>query len=413
LFKEDSSIIFASEADVNSSYFPEFSYFQESSRPDFDHPIQTQVNQIDSILQKMFATADQGQTNTPDLLKVELEKEFMILAQRLKAAPHLSDLMKQDLVFGLETAQKMIEQTVLFRLNRGKRPLKTEIGRALQDQGFWASSLESKWVNDLANSLKEKYYAQLISQFHPANRMNFVALREGSAEFKTITDLFHQIGMFSAVREYFGFPIRVFFAAMILNKEGEDWYQPLNSNEKLNHFHYLHFDGDPNVIKAIIYLQDVNIEQGPFKFIRRDGLPLKKDFGYFISLANDEIFRRRFNQKEGRYYRKIFVGNNFDYFKAMPRSFQRLSHFGDDIPSGSAMEEQFKQNEMVMDSSKGQLMAFDGSSLLHRGGQVLKGERLAMQMAFKPLMNLQEYKEHYVHRVKSGVVDILRSVGLK
>lgn len=402
------------ERGPRQKYFPEISYFNSSPYgDDFEENLKAQIAEVDTLLEDLFKTAETGQVDQLKIRRAEWGQKILNLKLYLTSSP-LVEEVKKDLAQALEVASQYIDQTLVFVLKRAQKPPQGPIARELFHRGIWSRHIEKSWIDEIGGVIKEKYYQKLNQQFHPSNRLNVVSFRESSAEFQEIRKKVDELGLISAAQEFFGYPVKIFYIAAILNRQGENWYLPVKENDPLQHFHYLHFDGDPNVMKVIIYLQDVSPEEGPFKFIRRDSFSFRKDFGYFIALANDYVFRPKFeNENESRYYRKIFLPPYYDYFRSLPRVFQRLSHFGDDIEDQTSLAQTFKNAETVLDSKTANVFAFDGSSLLHRGGQVQKGERLAVQVAFMPLMNGKEVREHYVHLFKSRIVDFLRYVGLK
>ena len=58
------------------------------------------------------------------------------------------------------------------------------------------------------------------------------------------------------------------------------------------------------------------------------------------------------------------------------------SHFGWDIIKGSSLEKKILENEKLFLGKKGATKIFDGGRLLHRGGLVQEGERIAIQVVF-------------------------------
>jgi hypothetical protein len=67
---------------------------------------------------------------------------------------------------------------------------------------------------------------------------------------------------------------------------------------------------------------------------------------------------------------------------SLPRELRFNSHFGWDVIPGSELESRMKSEELVMTGSAGKFIVFDGSQLLHRGGLIESGERIALQVVF-------------------------------
>jgi hypothetical protein len=66
----------------------------------------------------------------------------------------------------------------------------------------------------------------------------------------------------------------------------------------------------------------------------------------------------------------------------LPTELRFNSHFGFDVIPGSELEENLSTREVEITGAKGTYLVFDGANLLHRGGLVKKGDRLALQIIF-------------------------------
>ena len=66
----------------------------------------------------------------------------------------------------------------------------------------------------------------------------------------------------------------------------------------------------------------------------------------------------------------------------LPREMRFDSHLGWDVYPGSALESSLMQSEQRMMGPAGTFIVFDGARLLHRGGMVRSGERIALQVIF-------------------------------
>ena len=58
------------------------------------------------------------------------------------------------------------------------------------------------------------------------------------------------------------------------------------------------------------------------------------------------------------------------------------SHLGWDVEPDSELERSLVACERTMTGKSGTFIIFDGARLLHRGGMVRKGERIALQVIF-------------------------------
>ena len=69
-------------------------------------------------------------------------------------------------------------------------------------------------------------------------------------------------------------------------------------------------------------------------------------------------------------------------FSSLPEDLQFNSHLGWDILPNSTLEKHILERESIITGKAGSLVVFDGARLLHRGGMVNSGYRLALQIIF-------------------------------
>jgi hypothetical protein len=73
----------------------------------------------------------------------------------------------------------------------------------------------------------------------------------------------------------------------------------------------------------------------------------------------------------------------------LPESLRFNSHMGWDVLPGSELEERLVVCEKKMTGPAGTFIIFDGARLLHRGGLMEQGERIALQVIFSDLTFVQ------------------------
>jgi hypothetical protein len=69
-------------------------------------------------------------------------------------------------------------------------------------------------------------------------------------------------------------------------------------------------------------------------------------------------------------------------FGMLPARLRLNSHFGFDVLDDSALGASLLAQEVKMLAPAGQVIVFDGSQLVHRGGLVRSGRRTALQVVF-------------------------------
>jgi hypothetical protein len=137
---------------------------------------------------------------------------------------------------------------------------------------------------------------------------------------------------------------------------------------------YFHVDSNewPSV-KALIYLSDVDVEQGPFRFVRGSHR-LMGDFEALVRKTND-----RLRQPPVR-------------FLALPPEFRQHASFGDYIDETTPRAAELLADEVVVCDGGSDLILFDNNGV-HRGGFVRSGHRFMLQCQFDSVARMAERHE--------------------
>ncbi|MBL7729399.1 MAG: hypothetical protein JNM68_17015, partial [Dinghuibacter sp.] len=147
---------------------------------------------------------------------------------------------------------------------------------------------------------------------------------------------------------------------------------------------YMHNDYDYDYVKSLVYLSEVSATTGPFSYVPESHhwtRPLSLSF--YIKELEIALSRkmRALAPKDDPYYRpamKYEAGRKL--FISFPSIFRQLSHFGDDVLDGTPLSDELMSKEFQVTSDKGNFVFFTGGSGIHRGGNVYKGERWALQI---------------------------------
>ena len=190
-------------------------------------------------------------------------------------------------------------------------------------------------------------------------------------------------GVFSKLKKITGDKMSITGCALELSTCKSKWWL-VGDKEKTPKTTYMHLDEAIANPKAIIYLSSVNKNNGPFSVIKNQDEIFK--INYFQSLIGraigsvgreNSIIKNYFNHK----YHQTFGCNNFkELFELLPSIVKFNSHFGFDVIPDSLLEDKLIQNEITFTGEPGKTVVFDGSSVLHRGGLIIEGERLALQI---------------------------------
>jgi hypothetical protein len=188
------------------------------------------------------------------------------------------------------------------------------------------------------------------------------------------------------LNEYMGYSCEVTGCSLELSHEKSTWWR----NNYLGDYAppktlYYHFDESPKYPKAIFYLSDVSRENGCFSLSKGfneifEITPIQKIIGRAIQYVGKseesklkDIYSHKYHQTFGC---KIFR----EHFGMLPNELKFNSHIGNDVIPNSLLELKIIENEINLTGPAGTGLIFDGSSLLHRGGLIEKGERIALQV---------------------------------
>ena len=190
--------------------------------------------------------------------------------------------------------------------------------------------------------------------------------------------------LFNSLNRYMGNDYEVSGLSIEMSHENSTWWKDSYSQTDNPKTLYYHFDESFKHPKAIIYLSDVDEQNGNVsicknfeKIIEID--PLKKVIGraiLYVGRAEESKILKYYNH----IYHQTFGCPIFRQdFSQLPNELKFNSHFGFDIIPKSLLEEEIMKNEYKY-WEKGTSILFDGARLLHRGGMVKKGKRIAIQV---------------------------------
>jgi FkbM family methyltransferase len=150
----------------------------------------------------------------------------------------------------------------------------------------------------------------------------------------------------------------------------------------------MHYDLGYEVPKAMVYLNDVTEEEGPFSLI--PGSHQWQDLGFWLSLRKQwTIALQSYAKDKGL---TSFSANSSPFrhtavrsaFASMPAEIRSTGHPGDHILDDSALSKELLAKEIKLTGPAGTLAVFAGGHTIHRGGIARSGERWALQVCFWP-----------------------------
>lgn len=208
---------------------------------------------------------------------------------------------------------------------------------------------------------------------------------------KILNREFEACGALDTLCAFTGRSVRVVGLALELSVPQATWWRNVLKDvahppETL----YAHVDESVHSPKSIVYLSDVTPKNGPtgcypgtYQALLLNPLQelIGRVVGYVGSPKNSPL-----HDYYGKQYHQSVGSERFrKHFMRLPRCLRFNSHMGWDVTPGTELEKSIAAAELKMTGPAGTFIVFDGSNLLHRGGMVEEGERIALQVIFSDL----------------------------
>lgn len=202
---------------------------------------------------------------------------------------------------------------------------------------------------------------------------------------------FRALGVLDAVSAYTGRKTRVIGLALELSLPQATWWKnAIAGLDRPPKTLYAHLDEGISYPKSIVYLSDVTEQNGPtgcypgaYEAMRLN--PLQEMIGRVVGTVGSGPDSPLMVYYAKQYHQPMSSENFRRHFMRLPESLRFNSHMGWDVLPGSELESQLAASERKMTGSAGTFIAFDGARLLHRGGLMQEGERVALQVIFSDL----------------------------
>jgi hypothetical protein len=213
---------------------------------------------------------------------------------------------------------------------------------------------------------------------------------------------FKALGVLDAVSAYTGRKTRVIGLALELSVPQATWWKnAIAGLERPPQTLYAHLDETISCPKSIVYLSDVTEQNGPtgcfpgaYEAMQLN--PLQEMIGRVVGTVGTRPDSPLKDYYAQQHYQSVNSENFRRHFMRLPECLRFNSHMGWDVLPGSELEHQLAQRERKMTGPAGTFIAFDGACLLHRGGLMEQGERVALQVIFSDLT----FMERAVGKVK-------------
>ena len=206
---------------------------------------------------------------------------------------------------------------------------------------------------------------------------------------RIVNEFAEQSGIFDMLSAYFGREFRKAGFVLHLSHPKDTWFHVFDDiGMPPPRSAQFHFDLKAKAPKAMCYLNDIDLANGPFSVVRRDDpwahfgteIAFRKELNYAIMkyVAEQYDLKVRGNTS---FYRFVEARRAFG---TLPRPLLGTAGPGDHAADGTALSQLLLDRETKITGEAGTMPVFAGSHILHRGGLVTSGERLALQIVFWP-----------------------------
>lgn len=213
---------------------------------------------------------------------------------------------------------------------------------------------------------------------------------------------FKKLGVLDAVSAYTRRKTRVTGLALELSLPQATWWKnAIPGLDRPARTLYAHLDETISCPKSIVYLSDVGENNGPtgcypgaYEAMQLN--PLQELIGRVVGTVGTHPDSPLKDYYAKQYHQSVNSENFRRHFMRLPECLRFNSHMGWDVAPGSELENRLVAAERKMTGPAGTFIVFDGACLLHRGGLMEQGERVALQVIFSDLT----FVERVVGKVK-------------
>lgn len=353
--------------------------------------LEKNFKEIDGEIEEFYGKKDFSMDTISTFVKEKFTKKEKEITLHLNQYYDAPDFVKETLSEAVFKTFNKLNQEVIFNSFREFDKETSKVSHAgsnvfedLDKEGISVSNIPIKEIKKIRTYLTP-YITKLQErrQQNPYSRCAF-ALPLRSLPWNIIMKYFKKSGFLDGGAKYYGYSITPMGFGLELSHEDQTWWK--NCYEDVNiptsKTVYMHNDYDFDYIKAMVYLDEVDVEKGAFSYVKGSH-QWKRD--HSLTYMNKEVEslllrHPKFKSKSHYYRRTMKTPFGREIFASLPKVLQRPSHFGDDILDNTQLSKQLLEREFWATSDKGNFVLFTGGNGIHRGGNVHKGERIAIQI---------------------------------
>lgn len=355
--------------------------------------LNNEIDKFDKIGKDLF-------NNYRKLEKEDIERSFDSLYNTAKIifTSLKNKSTDQNFLFYIHELKKLFKLELFeykkFFLKNGGKEINLE--NVLYQKKFFFGNLQSNTLNkilNITNKYKKKFEYNISKNLCSREHLTINTGFNIKKIIKILNKEFDQNGVNNTVSEYIGIKFKVIGCAIELSTPKSTWWKASKDNLISSDTIYAHIDQSLICPKAICYLSDVEIDNGPTSFYPK---------------LYEELQLNFFQNIFGRIHMNIGINKNSKFYQIYKNEPSRLnesskklyniskipkniffdSHLGWYVKKNSKLEKNFLEKENFMIGKKGLFVVFDGSRLFHRGGCIKQNSRLVLQVTFGEKINI-------------------------
>jgi hypothetical protein len=285
---------------------------------------------------------------------------------------------------------KEVSCVVMAKITRPRRGRDAEaIAEKLRDVSIVGFPMDATLRESIARSLDP--YMNILREQRRTNggARCFVAVPSWGKHWQLVKGFLKKNRIEEGISAYAGYPLKLSGYALTYSHPDENWFKKCYADIGLDVSStvQMHFDEDNTSAKSMLYLNDIESDNGPFSYVPRSAahMPSRSQLSFFKYLDFAQAdFARTQAVDGGTYNRALFTSPLLRrHFARLPSELQGSSCLGDDILDDTPLSRFLLENERQITTAVGDLALFAGGETLHRGGIVQRGERWALQMIYR------------------------------
>jgi hypothetical protein len=221
-------------------------------------------------------------------------------------------------------------------------------------------------------------------------------------------EIFGRHGFNKAVSDVRHEPVRAGGFAVEISPDDNDWWHSRYEDAGVtapSPAAYFHNDESRDAYKAIIYLDDVGADLGPFSYVPASYAMPRPRLEWAVAratLSTLDAAEIKKTMTDLRPSRGVFTSRVArQFFGMLPARLRLNSHLGFDVLDGTPQAEALAAGAVTMLAPAGHVIVFDGGRVLHRGGLVKRGMRAALQVVFDvPKRNGTDLYNHLLGAIR-------------